>query len=171
MKWYAESMKHKGFTVVELIIVIVVIAILASIVIVSYSFMTTDAMDTKIRSAVRTVGDAIQLYESRNNGALPASGHFSSSDPQAVDTLLIPGYLKQGYRDGITSKNVNQPVQIFKVYPCNDTGGGFVIYASLNNPTTDDTSMFTTIRTACGHTNTHAPNTATKPIYNYAQKF
>lgn len=164
-------MKHKGFTVVEIIVVIVVVAILAAISIVSYSFMREDAMDTKIRAAVKTVGDAIQLYESQNNGNRPVSGYLEFQHPGATDHLLVPRYLKQGYRDGITSKNVNQPVEIFKFYPCNDVSGGIVIYASLNNPTADDISSFDRIRTACGHTNTHAPNTATKPTFNYAQTF
>ena len=161
----------RGFTVVELLVVIVVVAILASITIVSYSFMREDAMDTKIKAAVRTVGDAIQLYESQNNGNRPVPGYLLFQNPSATETLLTPRYLKQGYRDGITSKNVNQPVEIFKFYPCNDAGGGIVIYASLNNPTADDISSFGKIRTACGHTNTHAPNTTTKPTFNYAQVF
>ena len=38
MKGYNVSMKHKGFTIVELIVVIVVIAILASITLVSICF-------------------------------------------------------------------------------------------------------------------------------------
>ena len=36
---YNYHMKHKGFTVVELLVVIVVVAILAAITIVSYSFL------------------------------------------------------------------------------------------------------------------------------------
>ena len=161
-------MKHKGFTIVELIVVIVVIAILASITLVSYNFAKYDAMDARIRSTVRTAGDALALYESNNKGARVAgTGVFSATN--GMDTL-IPAYLRTGYRDGITSKNATAADSIFRWYPCNDGSGGFVIYASLNSPTSDDTTRFSTLRTACGHTATQAP-TSGNPTYNYAQVF
>ena len=169
MKWYAKNMKHKGFTVVELVIVIVVIAILASIVIVSYSFMTTDAMDTKRRSAVRTAGDALTLYESKNGSRVSGTGTFNVAN--GMDTLT-PTYLKTGYRDGITSKNATNANNVFRWYPCNDGNGGFVIYASLNNPTAEDIANFNNIRasTACNTSVVDAPISG-NPQYNYAQTF
>ena len=88
-------MKHKGFTVVELLVVIVVIIILATITIVSYTYIRDDAMDTKIRAAVKTSGDAVQLHETRNNGRITGTGYFNVSS--GVDTL-VPTYLKTGYR-------------------------------------------------------------------------
>ena len=161
-------MKHKGFTIVELIVVIVVIAILASITLVSYNFAKYDAMDARIRSTVRTAGDALALYESNNKGArVDGTGVFSVTN--GMDTL-IPAYLRTGYRDGITSKNATAADSIFRWYPCNDGSGGFVIYASLNSPTSDDTATFTTLRAACGHTATQAPSSG-NPTYNYAQIF
>ena len=168
MKGYNVSMKHKGFTIVELIVVIVVIAILASITLVSYNFAKYDAMDARIRSTVRTAGDALSLYESNNKGArVTGTGVFSATN--GMDTL-IPAYLRTGYRDGITSKNATAADSIFRWYPCNDGIGGFVIYASLNSPTSDDTATFTTLRAACGHTATQAPSSG-NPTYNYAQVF
>lgn len=161
-------MKHKGFTIVELIVVIVVIAILASITLVSYNFAKYDAMDARIRSTVRTAGDALALYESNNKGArVDGTGVFSATN--GMDTL-IPAYLRTGYRDGITSKNATAANNIFRWYPCGDGSGGFVIYASLNSPTSDDMATFTTLRAACGHTATQAP-TSGNPTYNYAQVF
>lgn len=164
MKWYDNDMKQRGFTIVELAIVIVVIAILAAITIVSYRGVQRDGMDTKIRSVVKTAGDAVALKESRG-GARPAAGYFSTG----VDSL-VPEYLKTGYRDGLTSENVNNNDRIFKFYPCADGGGGFIIYASLNNPTSDDTTTFNKLRTACGHGTSQAP-TSGNLIYNYAQLF
>lgn len=158
-------MKHKGFTVVELIVVVVVIVILATITVVSYSFVREDAMDTKIKATVKTVGDAIQLHESKT-GSRIAGGPFFS-DPNGVDSL-VPDYLKPGYRDGITSKNASaDPVYVFRMWTCNNGTGGFIIYASLNNPTTEDISNFTSLRSSCGHSVDHMPGAT----YNYAQIF
>lgn len=160
-------MKHKGFTIVELIVIIVVIAILASITIVGYSWMRGDSLDAKIRSVVKTVGDAIQLHESQNHARLAVTGYFYTTN--GVDSL-VPKYLKQGYRDGITSKNSANANQIFRWYNCDDGGNGFVVYASLNNPSSDDIAQFNKLRSACGHGNAQAPNSGSL-IYNYAQVF
>lgn len=160
-------MKHKGFTIVELIVVISVIVILASIAIVSYSSVIGDSMDAKIKSTVKTAGDALTLYENKNGSRVAATGYFYT--PNGMDTL-VPTYLKTGYRDGITSRNSAGGNQIFRWYNCPNASSGFVIYASLNNPTADDIATFQKIRTSCGHTATQAPDTG-KYSYNYAQTF
>ena len=161
-------MKHKGFTIVELIVVIAVIAILASIAIVSYSFVIGDSMDAKIKSTVKTAGDALTLYENKNGSRVTGQGQFDADN--GMDTLVAASNLKTGYRDGITSSNSSDANKIFKWYDCANSSGGFVIYASLNNPTADDIATFGKIRTSCGHTATQAPDTG-NPSYNYAQTF
>lgn len=160
-------MKHKGFTIVELIVVIAAIAILASIAIVSYAFVIGDSMDAKIKSTVKTAGDALTLYENKNGSRVTALGYFNNAN--GMDKL-VPTYLKTGYRDGITSANSTTANNIFRWYNCPDASSGFVIYASLNNPTADDIATFQKIRTSCGHTATQAPDTG-NPSYNYAQTF
>ena len=166
MRCYDNGMKQRGFTIVELVVVIVVIGILAAITIVSYRGVQQDGMDTKIRSIVKTAGDAISLKESKG-GSRPATTYFNVTD--GVDSL-VPTFLKTGYRDGATSLNVNDNDLIFKIYDCSDGGNGFIIYASLNNPTDDDIATFTKLRSACGHSATQAP-TSGSLIYNYAQVF
>lgn len=161
-------MKHKGFTLVELLIVIVVIAILATIGIVSYSSVRGNAVDSKIKSIVKTVGDAIQLHESQNNGRITAQGHFHNAG--GVDSLA-PKYLKPDYRDGISSKNATNKNTIFRFFNCNNGGGGFVIYASLNNPSEDDIRHFNEIRSSCRNDNYAPSGPNDNPKYNYAQVF
>ena len=168
MKCYDGGMKQKGFTIVELIVIIVVIAILVAITIVSYNGVQRSGMDAKIRSTVKTAGDGIALKEGRNE-ARPTQGYFNVSG--GVDTL-VPTYLKTGYRDGITSVNATNSINILKMYSCADGGSGFVIYASLNNPTDEDTTSFSKIKSACGQTNSQVPSgSGVNPAYNYAQIF
>ena len=53
-----KNMKSRGFTIVELLIVIVVIAILAAISIVAYNGIQDRANDSKIRSAIGQIQKA-----------------------------------------------------------------------------------------------------------------
>jgi|TARA_B100001245_G_scaffold17776_1_gene11734 prepilin-type N-terminal cleavage/methylation domain-containing protein len=59
-----------GFTIVELLIVVVVIGILAAIVIVAYNGITTQAKNSQTISAANTWIKAMRLYEVEN-GSLP----------------------------------------------------------------------------------------------------
>tara|TARA_B100001245_G_scaffold17776_1_gene11733 strand:+ start:1566 stop:2213 length:648 start_codon:yes stop_codon:yes gene_type:complete len=59
-----------GFTIVELLIVVVVIGILAAIVIVAYNGITQEAKNSKTVSAVNTYLKALRLYEVEK-GSLP----------------------------------------------------------------------------------------------------
>lgn len=62
----------RGFTIVELLIVVVVIGILAAIVTVAYTGITSQANNAKTVAAVNSWVKAIRLYEVEN-GSLPAA--------------------------------------------------------------------------------------------------
>ena len=59
MQW---APKQKGFTIVELLIVVVVIAILAAITIVSYNGITNRANDATVQSDLSSMNKKIQLF-------------------------------------------------------------------------------------------------------------
>jgi len=64
-----SSRKINGFTIVELLIVIVVIGILASISIVAYSGIQNRARTTVVQSDLRTVGQLMELHVATNGTA------------------------------------------------------------------------------------------------------
>lgn len=59
--------KQKGFTIVELLIVVVVIAILAAITIVSYNGIQARATEASIQSDLRNAMNKFQAYKAINN--------------------------------------------------------------------------------------------------------
>jgi prepilin-type N-terminal cleavage/methylation domain-containing protein len=72
--WNAKSTSlNKGFTIVELLIVIVVIAILAAITIVAYNGIQNRAYDTTIQSDLATIAKKIQSYRLTHADALPST--------------------------------------------------------------------------------------------------
>ena len=66
--------KQKGFTLVELIVVIAIISLLAMIITYSIVGAQQKARDTKRIAELSDIGKAIGIYQSMNAGGLPISG-------------------------------------------------------------------------------------------------
>jgi prepilin-type N-terminal cleavage/methylation domain-containing protein len=69
--WAKQTKKDKGFTIVELLIVIVVIGILAAITVVAYRGVQSRANDTAIQSDLRNFHN-ILAQQKAINGTYPA---------------------------------------------------------------------------------------------------
>lgn len=70
MKYTSPLRKQTGFTIVELLIVIVVIAILAAIIVVAYSGVTNRAAEAGVKEDLRTAKTQLEL-EKIEEGAYP----------------------------------------------------------------------------------------------------
>ncbi len=79
MKQLAKRSTHSGFTIVELLIVIVVIAILAAISIVAYTGIQNRARASEASSALTQAKTKLELYKV-DNGTYPTTGNLASAD-------------------------------------------------------------------------------------------
>lgn len=86
---------QKGFTIVELLIVIVVIGILAAITIVAFNGVQNRANDTAVQSDIRGLAKVIQAYQA-TNGELPVFGSEISPTPNSFN---FPGISFKPTRD------------------------------------------------------------------------
>lgn len=66
--------KRDGFTIVELLIVIVVIGILAAITIVAYNGIQNRANDVSVQADLRNIGGKVNEYMVLNNNVTPTAG-------------------------------------------------------------------------------------------------
>lgn len=72
------KMTNAGFTLVEILIVVVILGILAAIVIPQFTQASTEARENSLKSDLQTVRSQIQLYKiQHNNDALPGAGTAS----------------------------------------------------------------------------------------------
>lgn len=78
MKRIQKQRKSHGFTIVELLVVIVVIAILAGLVITSYMGIQQRARDSERQTDMRELATALELFRSDNNFYPKWSGTMNS---------------------------------------------------------------------------------------------
>lgn len=93
------SLKNRGFTIVEILVVVVVISILASITVVAYNGVQTRAVNSQILSAVTGWEKVLKLYKV-NKGALPLSDYNCLANASAnfpASTGLAAGECMHGY--------------------------------------------------------------------------
>ncbi len=113
--------RRHGFTIVELLIVIVVIAILAVVTVVAFNGMQARAQFTRLNGELGSINKAIALYQAEN-GTYPVTGTFGAPGWRYSCSTGIANFIS-----GI-STHINNPPQA----PCNGgaTSNDTWLYAS-----------------------------------------
>jgi prepilin-type N-terminal cleavage/methylation domain-containing protein len=164
--------RQLGFTIVELLIVIVVIGILASITIVSYNGIQARASDAKIRTAATQIEKALQLYVSYT-AKLPVGGSGSTTVADSTGcTNGSSGWFAKGtwyvcaVEDDLLSQSLipatlipslpkNKKVgatsgtQTFMGYDCG--ANGYTLLWYLDAPTAQDIASYDSVAATCGY--------------------
>lgn len=81
----ARAVQH-GFTLVELLIVVIILAILAAIVIPQFSSSTSDAKEAAIKANLAALRSAIELYQVQHNGIYPSG--VLAGDPGCTNPIV-----------------------------------------------------------------------------------
>ena len=163
--------KHRGFTIVELLIVIVVIAILAAISIVSYTGIQSRANDSKMRSAVVQLEKSIMKWAvETNTTSIPgglgsttavsatgcangADGFFGSGSYlcTAENHLIAQGVLPVGYSDNLPRNKHYGSVGRTSIMLYRCSVPQYALFWTLENPTAEDTAGLNATLSACGY--------------------
>lgn len=170
----SQTQRAHGFTIVEVVVVIVIIGVLAMMTIVGYSWVTADAKDSARRAAAKDVAKAIKAFSLRK-GKIPGFGNSSSLGPVQADGFcptvsgggggwLSPGAYVGGCSVGDmlvaadmiqaefwksipTIPSSTLPTQM--IYPC---ANATALFYYVQNPTSEETATMDSLRamsTAC----------------------
>lgn len=82
---------EEGFTLIEMLIVVIILGILAAVVVFGVSTFREDSVDSACKTDAKSVETAAQAYRTKT-GAYPAE---PAGDPTNIDVLVTAGYLKQ----------------------------------------------------------------------------
>jgi prepilin-type N-terminal cleavage/methylation domain-containing protein/prepilin-type processing-associated H-X9-DG protein len=108
-----RSARRAGFTLVELLVVIGIIALLISILMPALSKARKQALNANCMSNLRSIGQALQIYAAENKGKMPAhkGGGWWLWDV-TVDT-----------RDAMLKSGFNRKILYCPTYPEQDVDG------------------------------------------------
>jgi len=161
--------RNKGFTIVELLIVIVTVGILAAITIVAYSAVQARATDTRMRAGADRVEKAIYSWALEasqrprggwsstvgltNGNCVDGAGGFIYAGAYSCsleDILVTANKLPSGFTASMppnTTLSATNGVWSIMFYPCG-TNGEYALWYHLLRPTTADSNSMAAVEGA-----------------------
>ena len=98
-----QRLNQKGFTLVELMVVIAILGVLAAIALPKFTDSTTSANTAKAQADLRTIDSAIVMYQAQE-GTMPAN---------AADTTALVGIKKAPSNRGLRPNTQLHGILIF----------------------------------------------------------
>jgi len=108
-------MKRKGFTLVELVIVIAILGILAAVAIPAYANLQEEARSSQAQATLGSFRSALGIYYAKNKGAWPTLANLG--------TLFADGKIPTPIISSDSTKNINAVVAFADPGPSADVGG------------------------------------------------
>jgi general secretion pathway protein G len=115
----SRDRRPKGFTLIEVLIVVIIMAVLAATIIPQFSTSTNDAKNSAMRFNLHTIRSQIEMYKIHHLGKVPVLATFTDQmtkptnvDGQTSGSNLIYGPYFQGQLPANPFNNSNTLVAV-----------------------------------------------------------
>lgn len=139
--------KSSGFTILEVLVSVTIIAVLTAVGIVSYSSVNKRSRDVKRKSDLEQIRSAFEMYRSDNAGAYRGTGDNwwrTASNP--ITASLVPTYMPAIPNDPDSTQNY--------WYRSINTGGSpssYCLCAKLETITSEESTCTVALYSACNY--------------------
>lgn len=99
----------KGFTLVEILIVVVILGILAAIVIPQFTSASESAKGSSLSSQLQTIRSQLELYQVEHNGVYPTIGTGATAWDRLTKKTLVTGSTDIGTSTDTFGPYLQQP--------------------------------------------------------------
>ena len=89
MKMRSKMQNQKGFTLVELMVVVVILGILVAIAVPVYNNVTKQANQKSVEANLRTIDGAIMQYKAVNDGKSPVAGTTATDGSDLKEYMQV----------------------------------------------------------------------------------
>lgn len=125
---------RRGFTLIEVLVAVTIVAVLVSIGVVSYGSVNKRSRDAKRKGDAEQLRSALEMYRA-DIGYYPNTGSGSWADASGLSTVLVATYLPAIPSDPKTT-------QVYRYKATNPSGGnylGYCISSLIESENPDDT--------------------------------
>ena len=143
--------KHRGFTLIEMMIVIVVIAILIGVLLPNFRGTQDEAMTQRAHSEMRTLATAIESYYIHNSNTLPTTLTTLITATPRIINVVPDDPFRSGSNDYSFAKDTNGVYYVVWSYGIDRTVGitGISTAGALTGTQGDDLCITNGTATTC----------------------
>jgi len=127
-----------GFTLVEILIVVVILGILAAIVIPQFTEASTEAKNSSLCTDLQTMRSQIELYKIQHNDNPPSFANFVAQMTAQTDIVGAAGTDYGPYLQKIPTNQFNDNDAIDNSGVVGDNGGGWEYVEATGAINADD---------------------------------
>lgn len=156
-----KNKKRKGFTLIEILVVIAIIVVLATIVLAFVKEAKARGIDSKAKSGMQALRTTIEgaIVSSSNGGS--SGEDYSVIMKSAPITSMVSGIVAQGGYDNGTYQVLSSPTEYAFVFPLKSTSGYWCIDSTGVSKKVDGLIDLTSGGKNCGNI---APTTIIVPV-------